>query len=66
MSFEEHINYLQTVGKTGSEAVAHLNALVKALDRAFISTWQSTAGWKMELDQAREWLAHQNNKENQE
>ena len=42
--------------KTNSEAIAHLNALVKALDRAFISSWQSTAAWQMELDQAREWL----------
>jgi len=56
MSIEEHINYFQNMGRTGSEAIAHLNALVKALDRAFISTWQSTAEWQMELDQARDWL----------
>lgn len=33
-----------------------LQQLVKALDSAFISSWQSTAGWQKELDQARAWL----------
>ncbi len=28
--------------------------LVKALDNAFISSWQSTAAWRKELDAARE------------
>lgn len=56
MSLDDHINYLQTMGRSGAEAFAHLNALVKALDRAFISSWQSTAAWEEELRQAREWL----------
>ena len=30
--------------------------LVKALDGAFISSWQSTAAWQKELDTAREAL----------
>lgn len=30
--------------------------LVKALDSAFISSWQSTAGWQKELDAAREYV----------
>lgn len=34
----------------------HLSALVEALERAFISTWQSTAAWQKELDAAREYL----------
>lgn len=34
-----------------------LENLVKALDGAFISSWQSTAAWKKELDAARECVA---------
>lgn len=30
--------------------------LVKALDSAFISTWQSTAAWQKELDAARAYV----------
>ena len=30
--------------------------LVKALDSAFISSWQSTAHWREQLDAAREYL----------
>lgn len=37
-------------------AHAHLQALVTALDNAFISTWQSTAAWQKELDAANEYL----------
>lgn len=33
-----------------------LEALVKALDGAFISSWQSTAYWDGELEEAREYL----------
>lgn len=33
-----------------------LQALVTALDKAFISSWQSTADWQKELDDARELL----------
>jgi len=36
-----------------------LSELVKALDNAFISTWQSTAAWQKQLDEAREFLRHQ-------
>ncbi len=43
----------------------HLRELSKALDRAFISTWQSTAAWQKELDAALEFLsrvdAHRDN-----
>lgn len=39
-----------------SEAERLLQSLVKALDAAFISTWQSTAYWQGELDEAREYL----------
>ena len=31
-----------------------LESLVNALDSAFISSWQSTAHWQKELDEARE------------
>lgn len=34
-----------------------LKELVDALDKAFISTWQSTAYWDGELDAAKEYLA---------
>ena len=33
-----------------------LAELVKALDNAFISSWQSTAAWEKQLDEAREFL----------
>jgi hypothetical protein len=33
-----------------------LKNLVKALDNAFISTWQSTAAWQKQLDAAREYV----------
>ena len=56
MSIQEHIDYFQKMGRTGSEAIAHLNALVKALDRTNWSSWQTTAGFDMELKQAREWI----------
>lgn len=41
---------------TEKDAVEFLRALVAALDNAFISTWQSTAAWQKELDDAREYL----------
>lgn len=37
-------------------AVELLRDLVKALEGAFISSWQSTHAWQKELDAAREWL----------
>lgn len=40
-----------------SVAAQLLVDLVKALDGAFISSWQSTHAWQRELDAAREWLA---------
>jgi hypothetical protein len=39
-----------------TEAEHHLKELVTALDRAFISSWQSTAAWQKQLDAAREFL----------
>jgi hypothetical protein len=36
-----------------------LAELVKALDGAFISTWQSTNSWQKQLDEAREYLKEQ-------
>ena len=33
-----------------------LKALVKALDGAFISSWQSSHYWDKELDEARQYL----------
>lgn len=39
-----------------NEAERLLQALVTALDAAFISSWQSTAYWQGELDEAREYL----------
>ena len=40
-----------------SDSADLLNQLVRALDTAFISTWQSTAAWNKELTRARDWLA---------
>lgn len=39
------------------EAMAFLASLVEALDGAFISSWQSTAAWQTQLDEARDFLA---------
>ena len=39
-----------------SSAEYLLRELVKALDEAFISTWQSTAAWQKQLDEARAFL----------
>lgn len=39
-----------------AEAIALLTNLAKALDAAFISSWQSTAYWQGELDDALEFL----------
>jgi hypothetical protein len=36
---------------------SYLESLVNALDKAFISTWQSTAEWSAELKAARAWLS---------
>lgn len=36
-----------------------LAELVKALDNAFISTWQSTAAWQKQLDAARDYVERQ-------
>jgi len=33
-----------------------LEDLVEALDGAFISSWQSTAAWRKQLDAAREYV----------
>lgn len=40
-----------------------LAELVKALDNAFISTWQSTADWKKQLDAARAYVERQQEKQ---
>ena len=39
-----------------SDAIELLRDLVKALEGAFISSWQSTHAWKKELNASREWL----------
>jgi len=39
-----------------NEATEHLRNLVKALECAFISSWQSTHAWQKELDAARTYL----------
>jgi hypothetical protein len=54
---QEQIDYWQRHGRD-AEALPYLHELVKALDKAFISTWQSTADWQDQLDAAREWLKH--------
>lgn len=55
MSLDAHTEYRQRHGRD-AEALPYLQELVKALDGAFISTWQSTAAWQDQLDAAREWL----------
>lgn len=37
-------------------ALALLRELVGALDGAYISSWQSTAAWREQLDKARSYL----------
>jgi hypothetical protein len=37
-------------------ALPLLRDLVNALDGAFISSWQTTAGWQKELDEARAFI----------
>ena len=39
-----------------AEALPYLRELVKALDGAFISSWQSTHAWQQQLDSDLEWL----------
>lgn len=41
---------------TNFESLHLLRQLVNALDGAFISTWQTTAAWQKQLDEAREYL----------
>jgi hypothetical protein len=41
---------------SGPVAIGYLRQLVEALEGAFISTWQSTAAWQKQLDQARAFL----------
>lgn len=55
MSLDAHIDYRQRHGRD-AEALPYLRELVDALDKAFISTWQSTAAWDKQLTNAREWL----------
>lgn len=40
-----------------TDAHLYLARLVEALDGAFISTWQSTAAWQAQLNEARDYLA---------
>ena len=42
-----------------TESERLLRALAGALSKAFISTWQSTAYWAGELDEALEWIKKQ-------
>jgi len=42
--------------KFDAETVEYLRDLVKALDNAFISSWQSTSAWQAQLDAARDYL----------
>lgn len=41
-----------------------LKNLVDALDSAFISTWQTTADWDKQLNEAREYVDSLNEKTN--
>lgn len=59
---DAHANYRQRHGRD-AEALPYLRELVKALDGAFISTWQSTAAWQEQLDQARAWLSQRDETE---
>lgn len=52
---DAHIDYRQRHGRD-AEALPYLRELVDALDKAFISTWQSTAAWQVQLDAAKAWL----------
>lgn len=56
MTLDAHTDYRRRHGRD-AEALPYLQELVKALDGAFISSWQSTHAWQQQLDQAREWLA---------
>lgn len=39
---------------SAADTMSYLIALVDALDKAFISSWQTTSGWQKELDAARD------------
>lgn len=43
------------------KSIGLLRNLVTALDKAYISSWQSTHNWQKELDLAREYLETGNN-----
>lgn len=47
-----------------SQAKELLRDLVGALDNAYISSWQTTAGWQKELDAASSWLNEQSDDDN--
>lgn len=64
MSTDAHVDYRQRHGRD-AEALPHLRELVKALDGAFISSWQSTAAWKKQLDAASEWLKQRDEAEHE-
>lgn len=59
---DAHADYRQRHGRD-AEALPYLRELVAALDSAFISSWQSTAAWQTQLDEAREWLASRKDQE---
>jgi hypothetical protein len=54
----------QPAQKPQTNAEGYLSDLVYALDNAFISSWQSTAAWKKQLDAAKDYLAAHGVKEN--
>lgn len=51
------LGWTPPAGKQGNNAMSYLKELVKALDSAYISSWQSTAKWQEELDEAREFIS---------
>jgi len=47
---------MSTRNETETDSFQHLKSLVEALESAFISSWQSTAAWQKQLDEAREFI----------
>lgn len=43
-----------------TEAEQLLKDLAEALDNAYISSWQTTSGWRKELDAALDYLDREN------
>lgn len=63
-SLRQFKEWLEIQREPLTDAPLYLSNLVNALDNAFISSWQSTADWSKELNEARDYLAAHGIKDN--